>query len=170
MQTRSLKRLWLQDEFVISRNIDLGKIWVRTLNFKRAEVWMYKESLDEIPWETVLRDDEMEQRWQVFKDTFLRAEEFSISQQKKSRRGKKNSIAEQGPVVKQRDRKIYRQWKNTGMHWHVAYGEYKNAVWVCRQGQERQGTYGTDLGHGYEKWQEGILQVHWSKEIGQNSG
>jgi len=50
---------------------------------------MYKESLDEIPWETVLRDDEKEQRWQVFKDTFLRAEEFSISQQKKSRRGKK---------------------------------------------------------------------------------
>lgn len=60
---------------------------------------MYKESLDEIPWETVLRDDEKEQRWQVFKDTFLRAEEFSISQQKKSRRGKKNSIAEQGPVL-----------------------------------------------------------------------
>jgi len=42
---------------------------------------------DEITWETVLRDTGMEQSWQLFKDTFLGAQELSTPQHKKLRRG-----------------------------------------------------------------------------------
>lgn len=44
---------------------------------------MFKELLDEIPCQVVLRDKGMEQSWQVFKDTSLRAQELSISHQNK---------------------------------------------------------------------------------------
>ena len=42
-------------EFTISRNLGLMKTRVRTLNFRRANFWLFKESLDEMPWEAVLR-------------------------------------------------------------------------------------------------------------------
>ena len=41
--------------FVISGNVGLAKSGVRTLNFRRANFRLFKELLDEIPWETVLR-------------------------------------------------------------------------------------------------------------------
>lgn len=34
--------------------------------------------MDETPWETALRDNEAEQRCQLFKDIFLKAQELSI--------------------------------------------------------------------------------------------
>ena len=43
--------------------------------------------LDEIPWEIALRDTRIEQIWQLFKATFLRAQELSIPKYKKSSRG-----------------------------------------------------------------------------------
>jgi len=60
-------------ELVITRSMILAKSGVRTLNFRRANFRLFKELLDEIPWETVLRDKGMKQRWQLFKDIFLRA-------------------------------------------------------------------------------------------------
>jgi len=49
-----------------------------TLNFGRASFGLFKELLDEISWETVLRDKEVEESWLLFKDAFLRAQELSI--------------------------------------------------------------------------------------------
>jgi len=45
---------------------------------------MLKDLLDEIPWKAVLRDNEVEQSWQLFKDIFLRTQELSIPMCKKS--------------------------------------------------------------------------------------
>jgi len=56
---------------------------VKTLNFRSVSFQLFKELLDEIPCQVVLRDKGMEQSWQVFKDTSLRAQELSISHQNK---------------------------------------------------------------------------------------
>ena len=65
-------------EFMTS-NADLEKNGVRTLNFRRANSRQFKE----LRWmrysETVLRDIGVDQSLQLFKDIFLKAEEFSFS-------------------------------------------------------------------------------------------
>ena len=43
----------------------------RTPHFRRVIFQLFKELLDEIPWEAVLRDSGAEQSWQLYKDTFL---------------------------------------------------------------------------------------------------
>lgn len=43
-------------EFLVSRSVGLAKSRVRTLNFKRANIRLLKELLDDIPWETILVD------------------------------------------------------------------------------------------------------------------
>jgi len=69
-------------EFVILRNMGHVRSGTRTLNCRRANFRLFKELLDEIPWEIVLWDTGTEQNWQLFKDTFLKAQELSISQHK----------------------------------------------------------------------------------------
>ena len=49
---------------------------------RRVNLRLFKELLDEIPWEIVLWDTGTEKNWQLFKDTFLKAQELSISQHK----------------------------------------------------------------------------------------
>ena len=70
-------------ELVISRNVSLAKSGVRSMNFKRTNIKLFKELLYEIPWETVLRDKGTEQNWQHFRDAFPRAQELSFPQNKK---------------------------------------------------------------------------------------
>jgi len=63
---------------VILRNVGLAKRRVRTLNCRRLHFCLFKELLDGIPWETVLRDAGMEQSCQLHRDTFLRVQKLSI--------------------------------------------------------------------------------------------
>ena len=64
---------------VILRNVGLPRSGVRTLNFRRSNFRLFKELLDEISWENVLRDKGVEQSWLLFKDAFLRVQELSIA-------------------------------------------------------------------------------------------
>lgn len=48
------------------------------MKFRRANIRLFKELLDKIPWGTVLRDKGTEKRWKLFKDALLRAKELSI--------------------------------------------------------------------------------------------
>lgn len=67
-----------------------GKGGVRTLNFGRAGFGLFGELLDGISWKAVLRDRGVEERWLLFKDAFLRAQELSVPQNKKAgREGRK---------------------------------------------------------------------------------
>ena len=50
-------------EFVISRDMGLAKSKVKTLNFRRANFHLFKELVDEIPRDTVLRDRGSDQSW-----------------------------------------------------------------------------------------------------------
>ena len=69
---------------MISRTEGLAKRRVRTLHFGKVK---FRLLLDKVPWKTVLRDVQMEQNWQLFKDTCMRKQELSIPQHKKSSRG-----------------------------------------------------------------------------------
>ncbi|KFZ48070.1 hypothetical protein N321_02745, partial [Antrostomus carolinensis] len=102
------------------------------LNFRRANFQLFKELLDGIPWETVLMDIGTEQSWQVFKDTFLRAQELCIPQHKKSSRGgRKLAWLSKDLLVKLREKKeMYREWKQVCVAWE----EYRDDLQMCRDG------------------------------------
>ena len=66
-----------------------------------------------LSWETVLGDSETEQSWQHFKDAFVRAQELSISQNKKSdRQGKKQGWLNKDLLVRLMEKKEkYKDWE-----------------------------------------------------------
>jgi len=105
---------------------------VRTLNFRRANFQLFKETVRRTPWETVLRDRGKEQSWQVLKDVFQRVQELSIPKYKKSgREGKRPAWLRQEMLVKLRKkRELHRQWKQGMASWE----EYREAAWLCRDG------------------------------------
>jgi len=110
---------------VISRNAGLAKSRVGTLNFRRPNFRLFKELLDEILWETGLRDKGTGQSWQCFKDAFLRAQELLFPQNKKSgRQGRKPAW-----LVRLREKKEkYKQWEQGWGVWE----EYRDAVHLHR--------------------------------------
>ena len=65
-------------EFVISMDVGLAKGGVRTLNFGRANLKLFKGLLVKIPWDAVLKDKDVEESWLLFKDALLKAQEVSI--------------------------------------------------------------------------------------------
>jgi len=85
-------------EFMTLRNTGLANSRVRVLNFKRTKFQRFKELLNEILWETVLRDIGIEQSWQLFKDIFLRAQELSVLSIRNEVRKQKIGMVEQRSV------------------------------------------------------------------------
>ena len=75
----------------------------RTLNFQRVNFQLFKDLVDKISWNTVLRDKGAYQNCQLFKDTFLRAQELSIPLCKKaSRKGRQAGWLSKDLLVKVR--------------------------------------------------------------------
>ncbi|KFQ50610.1 hypothetical protein N334_03009, partial [Pelecanus crispus] len=109
---------------------DMGKArsTVRTLNFRKANFQLFKET----PWETIVRDRGTEQSWQIFKDTFHRAQELSVPKGKKSgKEGKRPAWLSRDLLVKLKSkRELHRQWKQGQVSWE----EYREAAWWCREG------------------------------------
>ena len=58
---------WDLVEVEISRNMGLAKSRIRTLNFGRANFRLFKELLDEISWEAVLREKGAEKSCPLFR-------------------------------------------------------------------------------------------------------
>jgi len=71
-------------EFTVLRDMEIVRSIVRTVNFRKAIFHLFKELVNRSPWETALGDKGAEQSWQMFKDTFHRAQELSIPKCKKS--------------------------------------------------------------------------------------
>lgn len=77
-------------EFVILRDKGLTKSKVKTLIFRKAKFQLFKEVVNEIPQDTVLRDKGSNQSCQLFKDIFLGAQVLSIPiHNKSSMKGRK---------------------------------------------------------------------------------
>lgn len=118
--------------------------------------WLFKELLDEISWGTVLRNKGVKQSWQFFKDTFVKAQELSISQQEKSRRGgRKLARMSKDLLVKLREkREKYRQWKEACVAWE----EYRDSVQTWRDGSRKA-----------KVQMELNMVIHWSEGIGKRA-
>jgi len=57
---------------------------VRILNFRKANLQLCKELVSRTPWENALSDRGAEKSWQIFKDSFHRAQKLSVPRCKKS--------------------------------------------------------------------------------------
>ena len=71
-------------EFTVLRDMGQAKSKVRTLNFRKANLQLFKELVSRTPWDTAVRDKGAEQSWQSFKGAFLRVQELLIPTCKKS--------------------------------------------------------------------------------------
>ncbi|KFM11756.1 hypothetical protein AS27_15251, partial [Aptenodytes forsteri] len=106
---------------------------VRTLNFRKANFQLLKELVNRNHWKTALRDEGAEQSWQIFQDTFHRAQELSIPRCKKSgKEGKRPAWLEDADRLCRygvRKAKV-RIWKQGQVSWE----EYRDADRLCRYG------------------------------------
>ena len=60
------------------RDVEQTKSKTRVLNFKEANFQLFRELIKKTPWETVLMGKGMQQRWQIVKEAFFKAQELSI--------------------------------------------------------------------------------------------
>ncbi|KFQ63342.1 hypothetical protein N334_13791, partial [Pelecanus crispus] len=113
------------------RNMGKVRSTVRTLNVRKANFHLFKELVRRTPWEMVLRDRRTEQGWQIFKDTFHRAQELSVPKCKKSgKEGKRPTWLSRDVLVKLKNkRELHRQWKQGQVSW----GEYRETTQLCRE-------------------------------------
>ncbi|KFM05399.1 hypothetical protein AS27_15836, partial [Aptenodytes forsteri] len=93
---------------------------------------LFKELVNRALWETALRHKGAEQSWQIFKDTFHRAQELLIPRHKKSgKEGKRPAWLSRDLLVKLKGKKeMHRQWKQGQVSWE----EYGDAARLCRDG------------------------------------
>jgi len=100
-------------EFTVLRDTGQSKTKVRTLNFRKANFQLFKQLVNRILWETVLRDKGAEQSWQIFRDAFHRAKELLMPRCNKSgKEGKRPAWLSQELLVKLKDKKeMQKQWK-----------------------------------------------------------
>ncbi|KFZ48098.1 hypothetical protein N321_03191, partial [Antrostomus carolinensis] len=103
---------------------------VRTLNFRKANLQLFKKLVNMTPWETSLKDKGAEQSWQIFKDVFHRAQELLIPRCLKSGKGGKRQVwLSQDLLVKLKGKmELHRQWKQGQVSWK----EYTDIVQLCR--------------------------------------
>ena len=118
--------------FTSLKNIGQAKSKIRKLNFRKANFQLFRELVNKMPWETVLKSEVVEQSWQIFKEAFLRAQELSIPRCRKSgKEGKRPAWLNQDLLVKLKSKKrMHRQWKQGQVLWE----EYKEAARLCRDG------------------------------------
>jgi len=100
-------------ELTVLRDMGKETSIVRTLNFRKASFQLFKELVSRTPWYMVLRDREAEQSYQIFKDTFHRAQDLSVPMCKKSgKEGKRPAWQSRDLLVKLKGkRELHRQWK-----------------------------------------------------------
>jgi len=82
-------------------------------NFRKTKFQLFKELVSWTLWETALGDKGAEQSWQIFKDTFHKAQELSIPRCKKSgKEGRRLAWLSQDLLAKLKGKKeMHRQWK-----------------------------------------------------------
>lgn len=98
---------------VISWSMGLARRMVRTLKVRRGNFNLFKELVNEMPWETVLKDTGPDPSWQHSQAIFLRAQELTIMMCRKScQAGKKIAWLSKDLLLKLRGKKkMHSQWR-----------------------------------------------------------
>ena len=141
-------------EFKLLRNIRQAKSKIRKLNFRKANLELFRKLVSKTPWEFVLKDKEAKQ---IFKEAFLRAQELSIPRCRKS--GKESeSLAwlNQDLLVKLGSKKkMHRQWKLG----QVAWQKFRDAARLCWVGVKKAKVQlELDLARGIQKDKKGFYR------------
>ncbi|KFQ36645.1 hypothetical protein N331_10919, partial [Merops nubicus] len=103
---------------------------VKPLHFMKANLWLFKELTSKTPWETVLRDKRVEQSWQIFKDTYHKAQELTIPSCRKSgSEGRRPAWLSRDLLVRIKDKMRLHKQRMLGQ---VSWGEYRDTAWLCR--------------------------------------
>lgn len=86
-------------KFMISMNMGLAKSGVRILNFRRENIRLFKELLDENPWETVPKEKGTEQnRLHPLKCLSEGTRGLQLPEEEIRQIRQETSLAEQGPA------------------------------------------------------------------------
>ena len=70
-------------EITLLRAVEQAKSKTRKFNFRKAKFQLFKELVNNIPWESVLTHKGAEQSWQIFKEFFPWPQELSIPRYRK---------------------------------------------------------------------------------------
>ena len=99
-------------ESMLQRDMRQAKSKMRMLHFRKANLQVFRELVSKTPWKTVLMDKGAEQRWQIFKEAFFRAQELSIPDVASQERKARPAWLNWDLLVKLKSKKkMHRQWK-----------------------------------------------------------
>lgn len=105
-------------EFAVLRDMGQVSSKVRPLSvskakIKKAKFQLFRELVNRTLCESVLRDKEAVQTWQIFRDTFLRVQEIELPRSKKlGKEGKRLAWLSWDMLVKLKGKKeMHGQWK-----------------------------------------------------------
>ena len=105
---------------------------IKTLDFRRPNLDLFKELLRGISWARALKGRGIQECWSLFKHHFLHAHEWCILLRKKSRkRGKRPAWMSKDLLAEVRwKRNVHGMWKEGQATWE----EYRNFVRAGRDG------------------------------------
>ncbi|RMB99816.1 hypothetical protein DUI87_23593 [Hirundo rustica rustica] len=111
----------------IRRNINK----ISTLDFRRADFGLFKRLTQRVPWETVLENKGVQERWVCFKTEILRAQEQTVPVCRKTSRRGKHPVWMSNEVLKElrNKKKMYHLFKE-GL---ISQEVFKGAARACRK-------------------------------------
>ena len=100
------------------------------MDFQRADFVLFRQLLDRIPWEMVLKGIGVQEGWELFKKEVLMAQEQAVPRcSKRSRRQRRQPWLNRELWLQLKDkRRVYSLWRK-GLDTH---SDYKEAVRLCR--------------------------------------
>ncbi|RMC08902.1 hypothetical protein DUI87_13896 [Hirundo rustica rustica] len=104
---------------------------ISTLDFWRADFGLFKRLIQRVPWETVLENKRVQERWVCFKTEILRAQEQTVPVCRKMSRRSKRPVWMSNEVLKElrNKKKMYHLFKE-GL---ISQEVFKGAARACRK-------------------------------------
>jgi len=117
-------------EFRILDGANTAIIRIKLLDFRRANLGLFKGLLGGLPWVRALDGKEVQERWSLFKHHFLHAQDRCIPLRKKSSKGGRRTAWMSKELLAKLEwkRKVNGMRKERQATWE----EYRNVVRACR--------------------------------------
>jgi len=117
-------------EFRILRGGSRAVSRIKTLDFRRDNIGLFKDLLGQIPWVVALEGRGVQESWSLFKHHFLHAQNRCIPLRKKSSKGGRRPAQMSKELLAElrRKRKAYGMWKER----QATREDNRNIVRACR--------------------------------------